>query len=134
MASPGDVGAVAQENAYQFTGDNINNTLKKFKVNTSMGHHGKIAKDAYEMPGDSGGILSKKNITNAALEAGKNWFASDAKQQALLQGTEPNLVQFAAGYDKTGAIHGKGDSLLRLVNPELADEINKTQLNIAGSR
>ena len=50
------------------------------------------------MPGQEGGILSKKNITNAALEAGKNWFASDAKQQAILKGTEPNLVVRGAKY------------------------------------
>ena len=53
-------------NEYSFTGDNINNTLKQFKVNTNLGYHGKPIKDAYEMPGQEGGILSKKNITSAA--------------------------------------------------------------------
>ena len=83
------------------------------------------------MPGDSGGILSKKNITNAALEAGKNWFASDAKQQALLQGTEPNLVVRGAKYLGTDVKGSAGGDLLAAINPELAEQIKRTQqLNI----
>jgi hypothetical protein len=119
---------------YNFTGDNINNTLKKFKVNTSMGHHGKIAKDAYEMPGDEGGILSKKNITNAALETAKNWFASDSNQQGLIQGTDPNLIIRGANYLGTDIKGSAGGDLLAMVNPELAEQIKRTQhLNIAAS-
>ena len=118
---------------YKFTGENINNTLKQFKVNTNLGYHGKPMKDAYEMPGQEGGILSKKNITSAALETAKNWFASDAEQQALIQGTSPNLVDFASKYSGTDVASSAGGDLLAQVNPELAEQIKKTQFNITGS-
>ena len=118
---------------YKFTGDNINNTLKQFKVNTNLGYHGKPIKDAYEMPGQESGILSKKNITSAALETAKNWFASDAEQQALIQGTSPNLVDFASKYSGTDVASSAGGDLLAQVNPELAEQIKKTQFNITGS-
>ena len=118
---------------YKFTGDNINNTLKQFKVNTNLGYHGKPIKDAYEMPGQEGGILSKKNVTSAALETAKNWFASDAEQQALIQGTSPNLVDFASKYSGTDITSSAGGDLLAQVNPELAEQIKKTQFNITGS-
>ena len=118
---------------YKFTGDNINNTLKQFKVNTNLGYHGKPIKDAYEMPGQEGGILSKKNVTSAALETAKNWFASDAEQQALIQGTSPNLVDFASKYSGTDVASSAGGDLLAQVNPELAEQIKKTQFNITGS-
>ena len=118
---------------YTFTGDNINNTLKQFKVNTNLGYHGKPIKDAYEMPGQEGGILSKKNVTSAALETAKNWFASDAEQQALIQGTSPNLVDFASKYSGTDVASSAGGDLLAQVNPELAEQIKKTQFNITGS-
>ena len=118
---------------YKFTGDNINNTLKQFKVNTNLGYQGKPIKDAYEMPGQEGGILSKKNVTSAALETAKNWFASDAEQQALIQGTSPNLVDFASKYSGTDVASSAGGDLLAQVNPELAEQIKKTQFNITGS-
>ena len=118
---------------YKFTGDNINNTLKQFKVNTNLGYHGKPIKDAYEMPGQEGGILSKKNVTSAALETAKNWFASDAEQQAVIQGTSPNLVDFASKYSGTDVTASAGGDLLAQVNPELAEQIKKTQFNITGS-
>ena len=120
-------------NEYSFTGDNINNTLKQFKVNTNLGYHGKPIKDAYEMPGQEGGILSKKNITSAALDTAKNWFASDPEQQALVQGTNANLVDFAAKYKGTDVTGSAGGTLLAQVNPELAEQIKKTQFNITGS-
>ena len=85
------------------------------------------------MPGQEGGILSKKNITNAALETAKNWFASDAEQQALIQGTSPNLVDFASKYSGTDITSSAGGDLLAQVNPELAEQIKKTQFNITGS-
>ena len=118
---------------YTFTGDNINNTLKQFKVNTNLGYHGKPIKDAYEMPGQEGGILSKKNITSAALDTAKNWFESDPEQQALVQGTNANLVDFAAKYKGTDVTGSAGGTLLAQVNPELAEQIKKTQFNITGS-
>ena len=118
---------------YKFTGENINNTLKQFKVNTNLGYHGKPMKDAYEMPGQEGGILSKKNVTSAALETAKNWFASDAEQQALVQGTNPKLVDFASKYSGTDVASSAGGDLLAQVNPELAEQIKKTQFNITGS-
>ena len=118
---------------YKFTGDNINNTLKQFKVNTNLGYHGKPIKDAYEMPGKEGGILSKKNITNAALETAKNWFASDEEQQGLIQGTNANIVDFATKYAGTDVTASAGGDLLAQVNPELAEQIKKTQFNITGS-
>ena len=118
---------------YKFTGENINNTLKQFKVNTNLGYHGKPMKDAYEMPGQEGGILSKKNITSAALDTAKNWFASDPEQQALVQGTNANLVDFAAKYKGTDVTGSAGGTLLAQVNPELAEQIKKTQFNITGS-
>ena len=118
---------------YTFTGDNINNTLKQFKVNTNLGYHGKPIKDAYEMPGQEGGILSKKNITNAALETAKNWFASDEEQQGLIQGTNANIVDFATKYSGTDVTASAGGDLLAQVNPELAEQIKKTQFNITGS-
>ena len=118
---------------YTFTGDNINNTLKQFNVNTNLGYHGKPIKDAYEMPGKEGGILSKKNITNAALETAKNWFASDEEQQGLIQGTNANIVDFATKYAGTDVTASAGGDLLAQVNPELAEQIKKTQFNITGS-
>jgi len=118
---------------YKFTGENINNTLKQFKVNTNLGYHGKPMKDAYEMPGQEGGILSKKNVTSAALETAKNWFASDAEQQALVQGTNPKLIDFASKYSGTDVASSAGGDLLAQVNPELAEQIKKTQFNITGS-
>jgi len=118
---------------YKFTGENINNTLKQFKVNTNLGYHGKPMKDAYEMPGQEGGILSKKNVTSAALETAKNWFASDAEQQALVQGTNPKLIDFASKYSGTDITSSAGGDLLAQVNPELAEQIKKTQFNITGS-
>ena len=113
---------------YNFTGENINNTLKKFKVNTDLGYSGKIAKDSYKMPGeDTGGILSKKNITNAALETAKNWFASDSDQQGLIQGTDPNLVVRGTKYLGTDIKGSAGGDLLAAINPELAEQIKRTQ-------
>ena len=118
---------------YKFTGDNINNTLKQFKVNTNLGYHEKLIKDSYEIPSQESGILSKKNITSAALDTAKNWFASDAEQQGLIQGTDPKLVVRGANYLGTDVTSSAGGSLLAQINPELAAQIKKTQYNIQGS-
>ena len=85
------------------------------------------------MPGQEGGILSKKNITSAALDTAKNWFASDPEQQALVQGTNANIVDFAAKYKGTDVTSSAGGALLAQINPELAEQIKKTQFNITGS-
>jgi len=118
---------------YKFTGENINNTLKQFKVNTNLGYHEKLIKDSYEIPSQESGILSKKNITSAALDTAKNWFASDAEQQGLIQGTDPKLVVRGANYLGTDVTSSAGGSLLAQINPELAAQIKKTQYNIQGS-
>ena len=117
---------------YTFTGDNINNTLKQFNVNTNLGYHGKPIKDAYEMPGKEGGILSKKNITNAALETAKNWFASDNNtQQSLLTGGSNRLNVGSGAYDGTNVTKAAGGEFLTEAQRAAMEGAT---FNIAGSR
>jgi len=73
-SASGDFTALGPPNEFTFTGNNINKTIDTFKINTNLGTINKIADgDAFEMPGtESGGILSKGNVTKAAIETAKN--------------------------------------------------------------
>ena len=133
-SASGDFTALGPPNEYAFTGDNISKTIDTYKINTNLGTVNKIADgDAFEMPGtESGGILSKKNVTKAALETAKNWLASDNNtQQSLLTGGGNRLNVVAGAYDGTNVTKAAGGSLL---TEELQQGIEGTTFNIAGSK
>ena len=133
-SASGDFTALGPPNEFTFTGDNISKTIDTYKINTNLGAVNKIADgDAFEMPGtESGGILSKKNVTKAALETAKNWLASDNNtQQSLLTGGSNTLGVVSGAYDGTNVTKAAGGSLL---TEELQQGIEGTTFNIAGSR
>jgi len=133
-SASGDFTALGPPNEFTFTGDNISKTIDTYKINTNLGTVNKIADgDAFEMPGtESGGILSKKNVTKAALETAKNWFASDNNtQQSLLTGGGNRLNVVAGAYD--------GTNVTKAVGGEFLTEAQRAAMegatfNIAGSR
>ena len=118
---------------YTFSGDNIKKTLDVNNINTNLGTINKIADgEAFEMPGaEDGGILSKKNVTRAAVETAKNFFASDPGTQTALQyASNPNLNVVGSNYAGTNVTSSSGGSILAQVNPELAKQIQESQLDI----
>tara|TARA_Y100001937_G_scaffold43244_1_gene61115 strand:- start:26 stop:1225 length:1200 start_codon:yes stop_codon:yes gene_type:complete len=133
-SASGDFTALGPPNEFTFTGDNISKTIDTYKINTNLGTVNKIADgDAFEMPGtESGGILSKGNVTKAAIETAKNWLASDNNtQQSLLTGGGNRLNVVSGAYDGTNVTKAAGGSLL---TEELQQGIEGTTFNIAGSR
>ncbi len=133
-SASGDFTALGPPNEFTFTGDNISKTIDTYKINTNLGTVNKIADgDAFEMPGtESGGILSKKNVTKAAIETAKNWFASDNNtQQSLLTGGSNTLGVVSGAYD--------GTNVTKAVGGEFLTEAQRAAMegatfNIAGSR
>ena len=133
-SASGDFTALGPPNEFTFTGDNISKTIDTYKINTNLGAVNKIADgDAFEMPGtESGGILSKGNVTKAAIETAKGWLASDNNtQQSLLTGGSNRLNVVSGAYDGTNVTKAAGGSLL---TEELQQGIEGTTFNIAGSR
>ena len=133
-SASGDFTALGPPNEYTFTGDNISKTIDTYKINTNLGTVNKIADgDAFEMPGtESGGILSKKNVTKAAIETAKNWFASDNNtQQSLLTGGGNRLNVVSGAYDGTNVTKAVGGEFLTDVQRAAMEG---TTFNIAGSR
>ena len=133
-SASGDFTALGPPNEFTFTGDNISKTIDTYKINTNLGTVNKIANgDAFEMPGtESGGILSKGNVTKAAIETAKNWFASDNNtQQSLLTGGSNTLGVVSGAYD--------GTNVTKAVGGEFLTEAQRAAMegatfNIAGSR
>ena len=133
-SASGDFTALGPPNEFTFTGDNISKTIDTYNINTNLGAVNKIADgDAFEMPGtESGGILSKKNVTKAALETAKNWLASDNNtQQSLLTGGSNTLGVVSGAYD--------GTNVTKAVGGEFLTEAQRAAMegatfNIAGSR
>lgn len=118
---------------YTFSGDNIKKTIDVNNINVNLGYTNNIADgEAFEMPGaEDGGILSKKNVTRAAVETAKNFFASDPGTQTALQyASNPNLNVVGSNYAGTNVTSSSGGSILAQVNPELAKQIQESQLNI----
>tara|TARA_R100001460_G_scaffold9372_1_gene22641 strand:- start:1271 stop:2494 length:1224 start_codon:yes stop_codon:yes gene_type:complete len=118
---------------YTFSGDNIKKTIDVNNINVNLGYTNKIANgEAFEMPGaEDGGILSKKNVKRAAVETAKNFFASDPGTQTALQiGSPANLNVVGSNYAGTNVTSSSGGSLLAQINPELAKQIQESQLNI----
>lgn len=118
---------------YTFSGDNLKKTIDVNNINVNLGYTNKIADgEAFEMPGaEDGGILSKKNVTRAAVETAKNFFASDPGTQTALQyASNPNLNVVGSNYAGTNVTSSSGGSILAQVNPELAKQIQESQLDI----
>jgi len=133
-SASGDFTALGPPNEFTFTGDNISKTIDTYKINTNLGTVNKIANgDAFEMPGtESGGILSKGNVTKAAIETAKNWFASDNNtQQSLLTGGSNTLGVVSGAYDGTNVTKAVGGEFL--TDAQRAAMEGAT-FNIAGSR
>tara|TARA_R100001460_G_scaffold41227_2_gene76778 strand:+ start:156 stop:1445 length:1290 start_codon:yes stop_codon:yes gene_type:complete len=122
---------------YSFTGSNINKTLDTLKINTNLGTVNKVTGEAFEAEGleQNNGLLSKKNVTKAAIETVKGFLTSDNNtQQSLIPTSSNNLNVLSGAYDGTNVTASKGGSLIQNVNPELAAAIANSQFNIAGSR
>ncbi len=133
-SASGDFTALGPPNEFTFTGDNISKTIDTYKINTNLGAVNKIADgDAFEMPGtESGGILSKKNVTKAALETAKNWLASDNNtQQSLLTGGSNTLGVVSGAYDGTNVTKAAGGEFLTEAQRAAMEGAT---FNIAGSR
>ena len=122
---------------YSFTGDNINKTLDTLKINTNLGTVNKVTGEAFEAEGleQNNGLLSKKNVTKAAVETVKGFLTSDNNtQQSLIPTSSNNLNVLSGAYDGTNVTASTGGSLIQNVNPELAAAIANSQFNIAGSK
>jgi len=133
-SASGDFTALGPPNEFTFTGDNISKTIDTYNINTNLGAVNKIADgDAFEMPGtESGGILSKKNVTKAALETAKNWLASDNNtQQSLLTGGGNRLNVVSGAYDGTNVTKAAGGEFLTEAQRAAMEGAT---FNIAGSR